>query len=63
MTNYQVENKRQAYLDALYALDKRDDPAHPLHSTYTGLYLQRQQQLIEHDMVLLLTPTGSGCAV
>lgn len=63
MTNYQVENQRQAYLDALYALDRRDDPSHPRHQTYTGLYIQRQQQLIEHDMKLLLAPTGSGCAV
>jgi hypothetical protein len=63
MTNYQVENQRQAYLDALYALDRRDDPSHPLHSTYTGLYLQRQQQLLERDKAQQLTPSGSSCAV
>lgn len=63
MTNYQVENQRQAYLDALYALDHRDDPRHPLHSTYTGLYLQRQHELIQQDMKSLLALLGSGCAV
>lgn len=63
MIDFQAENQRQAYLDALYALDNRDDPNHPHRYTYTGLYLQRQQQLLEHDMKQLLAPSGSGCAI
>lgn len=63
MIDFKAENRRQAYLDELYKLDNRDDPSHPHRHTYTGLYQQRQQQLLEHDMKLLLAPTGSGCAI
>lgn len=31
-------NNRTIVLGALYDLDGRDDPDHPYHKTYTGLY-------------------------
>lgn len=31
------QQARQDQLDALYEADGRHDPAHPQHSTYTGL--------------------------
>ena len=35
----QAMNNRGAALDALYHLDGRHLPGHPLKSTYTGLFL------------------------
>ena len=32
------QQARQDELDRLYELDGRNDPNHPLHATYTGLY-------------------------
>ena len=36
-------NNRQAWMDELYAFDRRDDPLHPMHGLYTGLHLKYQQ--------------------
>jgi hypothetical protein len=36
----QVQNARQAAIDAAYAGDGRHDPAHPRHGVYTGLLEQ-----------------------
>ena len=33
-----AELLKVGYLDMLFALDKRDDPEHPLCGRYTGLY-------------------------
>lgn len=33
-----VQQARQDFIDQLYAQDGRHDPAHPLCSTYTGLW-------------------------
>tara|TARA_R100001594_G_scaffold97236_1_gene131457 strand:+ start:771 stop:980 length:210 start_codon:yes stop_codon:yes gene_type:complete len=30
--------KRTEYLNMLYRIDNRDDPAHPNHGTFTGLH-------------------------
>lgn len=34
----QPDQNRQDFLDWLYVLDGRDQPGHPCHATYTGLY-------------------------
>lgn len=52
--NNDEQYARQQYLEALYALDGRDDPSHPLHGTYTSLYINRQQALLEADKQALL---------
>ena len=42
------ENERRSkYLDYLYKLDGRDDPAHPMHELLTGLFQDRMQRLVE----------------
>lgn len=43
------QDKRVAYLRRLYILDGRDNPSHPMHSLYTGLYQNRQNVLMELD--------------
>lgn len=43
------QDDRIKYLNRLYVLDGRDDPDHPMHSLYTGLYQNRQAVLIELD--------------
>lgn len=53
--DFQLENRRQAYLDALYHLDGRGNPEHPAHGTYTGLYLRRIEQLLAEDLRHLTT--------
>ena len=45
-----LEQRRQDYLDALYLLDGRDNPAHPHYATYTGLYIQHLSTLVSRDM-------------
>jgi hypothetical protein len=47
--DFRVENNRQAYLDWLY------ERAGRTCSTYTGLYLQRQQELIDADFAQFCT--------
>jgi len=32
----------------------RDDKDHPLHATYTGLYEERKQKLVEYDKCMML---------
>jgi len=32
------ENKRIVFLDHMYRCDGREDPSHPKHGTYTGLW-------------------------
>lgn len=49
-----IQDQRAAYLDALYRLDNRDDPYHPSHGTYTGLYQQRIALMLEIDRWRLL---------
>ena len=34
-----VQQARQDRLDALYEQDGRNDPSHPAHQTYTGLWI------------------------
>lgn len=35
--------KRVDYLNMLYEMDERDNPNHPHHDTYTGLFQNRQK--------------------
>lgn len=44
------QQRRQDYLDALYLLDGRDNPTHPRHATYTALFTEHVQALVERDM-------------
>lgn len=37
------QQKRYEKLEALYEADGRHDPAHPMHSIYTGLVDQQQE--------------------
>lgn len=32
------DNNRQAFLELLYHVDRRDDPGHRHHATFTGLF-------------------------
>lgn len=41
----QTDQARADFLDKLYFEDGRDKKGHPLHSTYTGLYLQYLDQM------------------
>lgn len=43
------QNARSEYLEHLYILDGRDNPTHPLHGFFTGLYWNRMQQLMLAD--------------
>jgi len=36
--DFDVMDNRQYILDALYVIDGRNKPAHPMHSLYTGLW-------------------------
>lgn len=49
-----LEAQRQRYIDMLYDLDGRQDPAHPQHARYTGLLAQRAASLLSADFDLLL---------
>jgi hypothetical protein len=40
---FAMEN-RTYLMDALYDMDGRDNPAHPFHHTYTGLYQKYVKQ-------------------
>lgn len=40
MTDIKRDTERQELLERLYHEDGRDNPDHPMHSTYTGLYEQ-----------------------
>lgn len=45
----QADQARVDFLEKLYLEDGRDSKGHPLHSTYTGLYLQYLDQMnVEH---------------
>lgn len=46
--NHQIEDQRQRYLDWLYTRSGRTS------GLYTGLYQERQRELIEEDMRLAL---------
>jgi hypothetical protein len=48
MVDPTTEARRQAYMEALY------DRSGRTCSTYTGLFQQRQQELLERDMAELL---------
>jgi hypothetical protein len=50
------QNRRAQYLERLYILDGRSDPAHPLHGVYTGLYQAHLRRLVQQDMAKLLGP-------
>lgn len=52
--NPQEQNARQAYLEALYALDGRHDPTHESHGVYTGLFPDRIAELLSADKETLL---------
>ena len=49
-----LEARRQRYIDTLYELDGRHDPAHPQHARYTGLLAKRTTSLLSADFDLLL---------
>lgn len=36
--DFDVMDNRQYILDALYVIDGRNKPKHPMHSLYTGLW-------------------------
>jgi hypothetical protein len=44
MTDIKQDNERQELLEHLYHEDGRDNPDHPMHSLYTGLYEQHINQ-------------------
>jgi hypothetical protein len=44
MTDIKQDNERQELLELLYHEDGRDNPDHPMHSLYTGLYEQHINQ-------------------
>ena len=46
MKPHQQEQAKADYLDKLYELDNRSDPEHPFHDSYTGLYQERVQWLV-----------------
>ncbi len=48
-SNLKEQNARVEYLARLYVLAGRDDPRHPLHGTYTGLYMDRVAVLVALD--------------
>lgn len=54
MTDLAEDRQRQAYLEALYEADGRQDRNHPRYGLYTGLLSQRREQLIALDRALLL---------
>lgn len=56
LTAHTVESDRrtQAYIEQLYLISGRDDKDHPLHATYTGLYEERKQKLVEYDKCMML---------
>jgi hypothetical protein len=43
------------YLDGLYALSGRDDPAHPQHSSQENLVSERAQELITLDQMAIVS--------
>lgn len=45
----QHDQQRQDYLELLYRNDGRENQSHPMHGLYTGLYQQRQRQLVEAE--------------
>ena len=47
-------NRRSQYLQILAELDGRDQPSHPRHGTFTGLYLARVRELVRRDMAELI---------
>ena len=36
--DYKEETKKQIFLEHMYKCSGRQDPSHPMHSFYTGLY-------------------------
>lgn len=56
LSDLHEDNQRQAYLEALYEADGRQERSHPCHGLYTGLLKQRQRQLVDLDRALLLSP-------
>lgn len=49
LPTYVIENHKAEWMDRLYAMDGRHDPAHPMHGVYTGLWQQRGRQLAEAE--------------
>lgn len=45
-----LEANRQAYLEYLYDRDGRHDPAHAMHSLYTGLAVRRESELAADEL-------------
>ena len=52
--NTTEQNDRQRYIEQLYLLDGRQDPGHPMHGLFTGLYVQRMEALKAADQETLL---------
>lgn len=48
------DQRTQAYMEQLYLISGRDEKDHPMHATYTGLYEDRKQRLIEYDKCMML---------
>lgn len=45
----QEEDRKVAYLDWLYLMDRRDSPEHPLHARYTGLREDRIKAIVKAE--------------
>ena len=43
------QDARAVYIDALYYLDGRNKPDHPMNGLYTGLFLARRDALVKRD--------------
>lgn len=56
LSKVQLDANRQAYLEYLYDRDGRHDPAHPMHSLWTGLAVARREELA----LALLDRVGQG---
>jgi hypothetical protein len=39
------QDARHRFLEKLFFMDGRDNPEHPYHATYTGLYMQYVEKL------------------
>lgn len=48
------QDRRQAYLEALYRQSGRAKRGHPQHSLYTGLLAERAAELIAFDQRVLV---------
>ena len=50
--------KRVAYMEYLFWLDGRDNPDHPQHSTFTGLFEERGKTLAKQEQAAFAKPVS-----